>query len=135
MPNFSTDLLFLSLFSPLELNKVIFLFFLCRYRAWSGIPAGATSSTYNKRAKVTFSGALVGAVADLLMIMFIGMHDEKAIVEERTRGREGQFQTSYVPTGAMPGATPAHVATTQAETVGYREGPVATEPAATATAI
>ena len=114
----------------------VFLCF-CRYRAWSGIPAGTTSSTYNKRAKVTFSGALIGAVADLLMIMFIGMHDEKTPIEERTRGRgeQGQFQTSYVPTGAMPGATPAHVATTQAETVGYREGPVATEPAATATAI
>lgn len=82
---------------------------------------------------------MIGAVADLLLIIFIGLHDEETTLEERRGGVEeqqrGQFQTSYVPTGAMPGATPVHVATTQAETVGYREGPVATEPAATATRI
>jgi hypothetical protein len=104
------------------------------YRAWSGVgDAVILTNTYSTRAKATFSGALIGAVADLFMIIFIGLHNEKAsIVEERKGGEQSQFQTSYVATGAMPGATPVHVATTQAETIGYREGPVATEPAATA---
>jgi hypothetical protein len=106
------------------------------YRAWSGIgPDAILTSTYNKRVKVTFAGAITGAVADLFLILFIGLHDEKSERREGVAAEQGQFQTSYVPTGAMPGATPAHVATTEAETVGYREGPVATEPAATATRI
>jgi hypothetical protein len=113
----------------------LFSFFIyLRYHAWSGLGNTIRTNTYSKRAKTTFAGALIGAVADLFMIIFIGLHDEKTTPEER-RGSQGQFQTSYVPTGAMPGATPAHVATTEAETVGYREGPVATEPAATAARI
>ncbi|KAL4522896.1 hypothetical protein Ndes2437B_g00055 [Nannochloris sp. 'desiccata'] len=109
------------------------------YHAWNGVGAvpgfgqGVLTNSYNRRAKVAFSGALIGAVANLLMMIFIGLHDEKATTAERRGGEQRQFQTSYVPTGAMPGATPAHVSTTEAETIGYREGPVATEPAATGT--
>jgi hypothetical protein len=96
------------------------------YRAWSGIgdipvlERGLLTDSYDSRAKVTFAGALVGAVANLLMIFLIGLHDEKDT--EGRGGEQRQFQTSYVPTGAMPGATP-----TEPETSGYREGPVATE--------
>jgi len=105
------------------------------YRAWNAIGEvpvvgpGVTSDSFNDRAKVTFSGALIGAIANLLMIILIGLHDEKETVGEHRGEEQHQFQTSYVPTAAMPGAVPA----TETETVGYREGPVATEPEATGT--
>lgn len=56
------------------------------YRPWSGyyIPL---EESFKKRAKVTFAGALVGAVSDILLLITIGLHDESATPEER-RGVE-----------------------------------------------
>lgn len=85
-------------------------------------------SSFDWRAKAVFVGALVAAIADLLLITFIGLHDEEAPPEARVGHEEG-YRTTYVATGAMPAATPVHVETgptaaIPSETVGYRPGPV-----------
>lgn len=99
------------------------------YRGFSGLGQDFNNQTFSNRSKAVFSGSLVGAVADLFLILFIGLYREEG--HDDTEGRENvhvyahrvgqsagttqeQFQTSYVPTGAMPGATHAHTTTTTA---------------------
>ena len=40
---------------------------------------GGLSGNMTSRAKVLFSGALIGSVADFLMILLIGVHNEEAV--------------------------------------------------------
>lgn len=83
------------------------------YHAWSGLGATQTNAEFNNRAKAAFTGGLVGAIADILLIMTMGLHDE------RTEKKREQFQTSHV-----HATTGVGVPATEAETVGYRPGPI-----------
>ena len=100
------------------------------YHIWSGTGIPNVDSTFNKRAKVAFAGALVGAVADLLLIIMIGLHDEKATPEERTGARAEEPMMTYVPLAAPIAPTPAPaVRTTESETVTYQAGRIGSHPA------
>ncbi len=84
----------------------------------NGVGSGL-NSTFKTRAKTTVAGASIAAAADLLLIILLGLHDEK-----------------YIDTRKEPAAT----------TIGYRTGPIETTvpvseartfgaPATTATAV
>jgi hypothetical protein len=61
-------------------------FLLCslrrRYRPWSGL-GDVTSSTFFKRAKVAFAGAMICAIADLGLLMLLGVSAEREDEEPR----------------------------------------------------
>ncbi|GAB4814471.1 hypothetical protein N2152v2_001517 [Parachlorella kessleri] len=54
------------------------------YLYFEDVPSPGGDSTFRDRAKVVFAGALIAAVADALLLVAIGWHDEKATWEERT---------------------------------------------------
>ncbi|GAB4814472.1 hypothetical protein N2152v2_001518 [Parachlorella kessleri] len=63
-----------------------------------------TVSTFKDRTLVVFSGALISAVADGLLLMAIGWHDEMASWEERTGTKGYGYETTTTTTA--PGTTP-----------------------------
>lgn len=75
---------------------------------------------------MAFSGALIAAVANLLLLMILGLHDEKASWEER-HGVERREEGAVCP----PGYVPAGSTTTTTTAVGASERKNAT----TATAV
>ena len=92
------------------------------YHAWSGLGNSAIrTNTYNKRAKVTFAGALSGAVSSLMLLMLIGLHDEKATPEGEMRTTGERAEAESAPYRYRTGPAPEPIET---ETVGYRPGPV-----------
>lgn len=70
------------------------------------------SGTFVRRARVAFAGALVAAVANLILIFLIGLHDEKNL------DRTGEKKT-YTEAPCPPGMVPATTTTT---TTGTRPG-------------
>lgn len=88
------------------------------YTAFRGL--GPSYGNFTTRAKAAFSGALVGAVGNLLCILSIGTHLDQPVSEKK----EAQ---GYRPSGAETYVTteserPPRV--TAVETVGYRPGPI-----------
>ena len=81
------------------------------YRAWGGLAEGPTlTNAFKKRAKVTFAGALISAVAVVMTLLIVGFHEETAREEERYKGREATAVPVAVTTGERPG--PIHGGTT-----------------------
>ena len=54
-----------------------------RYRAWSGF-GGNYSTTFQKRIKVTFAGAMIWSIGSLFLLMLLGYYSE----EETREGGE-----------------------------------------------
>lgn len=76
----------------------------------NGVGSGL-SGTFKTRARVTLAGAAIAAAADLMLIMVLGLHDEKDV------DRFGKTEEIH------------------ATTEGYRTGPVETTVPVTATRI
>lgn len=62
-------------------------------------------NSFKKRAYVAFAGALICAIANLLMLLLMGWHDEKAMAEGGREKTGGYVTESYQPTA--PATTPA----------------------------
>jgi hypothetical protein len=62
-------------------------------------------NSFKRRAYVAFSGALVSAIANLLMLLLMGWHDEKAVAESGREKTGGYVTESYQTTA--PATTPA----------------------------
>ena len=84
----------------------------------NGVGSGL-NSTFKSRARTTFAGAIVSAVADLFLILVLGMHDGKETEEESTgyTGRRVEETAAYRPAAATTTTTTTTAAPVTATTV------------------
>ena len=81
--------------------------------AWSSPGLAFTDGSFQNRTQAFFAGTLISAIANLLLISILGLHDEKE--GDRKEEYHGAYTTTTAPTAAPPTARAA-------ETEGYHRG-------------